>query len=82
MKTIAVRELQKKIKETVDDAQKDRVVITRQGKPAAVMVGVEGQDWESVVLETDPAFWKLISKRRKEATISFRELKTRINGKI
>ena len=82
MKTIAVRELQKKIKETVDEAQKDRVVITRQGKPAAVMVGVEGQDWESVVLETDPAFWKLISKRRKEATISFRELKTRINGKI
>lgn len=81
MKTIAVRELQKKIKETVADAQKDRVVITRQGKPAAVMVGVEGQDWESVVLETDPAFWKLISKRRKETTISFQELKTRINGK-
>ena len=80
MKTIAVRELQKKIKETVDDAQKDRVVITRQGKPAAVMVGVEGQDWESVVLETDPGFWRLISKRRKEPTISLRELRSRING--
>ena len=52
MKTITVRELQKSIKEAVDSAQEDRVILTRRGEPAAVLVGVEGKDWETVVLET------------------------------
>src|SRR5687767_15105393 len=52
MKTVNARDLQKKIKECVDMSQQDQVVITRRGKPAAVMVGVEGKDWEDVVLQT------------------------------
>ena len=81
MKTIPVRDLQKKIKECVDQAQRDRVVITRHGKPAAVLVGVEGEEWEDVVLQTDPAFWKLIRARRKQATLSLDELKKRLGMK-
>ena len=81
MKTIPVRDLQKKVKECVDQAQLDRVVITRRGKPAAVLVGVEGEDWEDVVLQTDPAFWKLIRARRKQPTISRDELKKRLGTK-
>ncbi len=78
MKTIPVRDLQKKIKDCVDQAQRDRVVITRHGKPAAVLVGVEGEEWEDVVLQTDPAFWKLIRARRKQPTLSLDELKKRL----
>jgi prevent-host-death family protein len=81
MKTIPVRDLQKKIKECVDQAQLDRVVITRHGKPAAVLVGVEGEEWEDVVLQTDPAFWKLIRARRKQPTLSLDELKKRLGIK-
>lgn len=81
MKTIPVRDLQKKIKECVDEAQLDRVVITRHGKPAAVLVGVEGEEWEDVVLQTDPAFWKLIRARRKQPTLSLDELKKRLGMK-
>lgn len=81
MKTVTVRDLQKRVKECVDDAQEDRVVITRHGKPAAVLVGVEGDDWEAVVLQTDPTFWKLISERRKQPTISLSQLKTRLRIK-
>jgi prevent-host-death family protein len=33
-----IRDLQKKLRECVDDVQKDRVVATRRGKPAAVLV--------------------------------------------
>ena len=36
MKTVTIRDLQKKLRESVDAAQSDRVVITRQGKPAGV----------------------------------------------
>jgi len=81
MKTVTVRDLQKKVKECVDHAQEDRVVITRHGKPAAVLVGVEDEDWESVVLQTDPAFWKLIRARRKQPTLSLDQLRKRLRIK-
>ena len=74
MKTITVRELQKSIKEAVDSAQEDRVIVTRRGEPAAVLVGVEGKDWETVVLETSSTFWDLIERRRRESTLSADEL--------
>jgi len=81
MKTVPVRDLQKKLKRCIDEAQEGRVVITRRGKPAALLVGVEGKDWETVILETDPTFWRLIQERRKEPTISLKELKARLKRK-
>jgi prevent-host-death family protein len=75
VKTISVRDLQKNVKESVNDSQKDRVIITRHGKPTAVLVGVEGRDWEDVVLQTDPSFWRLIRTRRKQDTLSLEKLK-------
>ena len=79
MKTISVRDLQKKIRESMEESQKDRLVVTRNGKPAALLIGVEGQDWESVVRQTSASFWKLVEKRRKEKTISLAEMKKRMN---
>ena len=81
MKTVTVRELQKKVKQCVDDAQEDRVIITRRGKPAAVLVGVAGADWEAVVLQTDPTLWRLIRQRRKQPTVSLAEMKRRLRVK-
>ena len=78
MKTINVRDLQKNVRKCVVAAQKDRVVITRHGQPAAVLVGVEGRDWEDVLYQTSASFWKLIQRRRKEKTVSLRELRGRI----
>lgn len=78
MGAVTARDLQKKVKECVDTAQEERVVITRRGRPAAILVGVEGKDWEDVVLQTSPAFWKLIDQRRKQPTISFKELRARL----
>ncbi len=78
MKTISVRELQKNVKECVDYAQHDRVVITRHGKPAAVLLGVEGRAWDDIVVETDPKLWRLIQTRRRVPTMSLAELKQRL----
>ena len=78
MKTISVRDLQKRIKETVDSAQGDRVIVTRRGKPAAVLLGVEGKDWETVVFETSSRFWELIEERRAEPTLSAEELERKL----
>jgi prevent-host-death family protein len=78
MKTVNARDLQKRVKECVDLSQRDRVVITRRGKPAAVMVGVEGKDWDDVALQASSKFWKLIEERRSEPTMSMKELRTRL----
>ncbi|MBI3809754.1 MAG: type II toxin-antitoxin system Phd/YefM family antitoxin [Nitrospirae bacterium] len=80
MKTITVRDLQKKVRECVDAAQSDRIVITRHGKPAAVLVGVAGTDWETVVLEANAGFWRLIEKRRKQPTVTMAEMRKRVGA--
>ena len=77
MKSISVRDLQKRIKESVDASQRDRVVVTRNGRPAAIIIGVDGEDWESVVRQSSRDFWKLIERRRKERTISLDEVRDR-----
>src|SRR5205807_8696396 len=78
LETVKARDLQKKIKECVDISQQRQVVITRRGKLAPVMIGVEGKYWEHVVLQTSSTFWKYIEERRKEPTMSMKELRTRL----
>ena len=43
-KRATVQDLQKRAGEFVTNASKDRIVITRHGRPAAVLVGVTKQD--------------------------------------
>ena len=62
----------------ISEAQQQRVVITRDGKPVALVVGVEGLDAEQVELGTNPAFWELIASRRRQRTITRAQLEERI----
>src|SRR6266545_265801 len=55
MKTISVRELQKCIKACV--------VVTRHGRPSAMIIGVEGKDWEHLVTHTAPELAKHIAAK-------------------
>ncbi len=75
MKTINVRALQKHVRDCVKASQRDRVVVTRHGIPTALIIGVEGADWETLALQTNPAFWRTIEKRRTEKTISLEAMK-------
>lgn len=78
MKTVSVRELQKTLKERVDQSQNERVIVTRRGHPAAVLIGVEGMDWEQVLLQTDVSFWRMIRRRRKERARPLGEVRKRL----
>ena len=78
MKTVSVRDLQTRIRSVMETAQLDQVVITRNGKPIAVVVGVEGADWETVAAETSRSFWKEIAERRSQNTISLSEIRKRL----
>ena len=81
MKTINVRELQKHVRGCVNASQRGRVVVTRHGIPTALIIGVEGTDWETLALQTNPSFWRMIERRRSEKTISLDAMKKWMNAK-
>ena len=62
----------------VEKAQHGRVVVMRNRKPVALIVGVEGLDREQLELGSSDKFWRLIEQRRNQKTISRTELERRI----
>jgi antitoxin (DNA-binding transcriptional repressor) of toxin-antitoxin stability system len=76
MKTIGLEHAT--LDDCIEDAQHERVVITRKGKPVALVVGVEGLDEEQLQLGSSEKFWTLIEARRKQKTINRAELDRRI----
>jgi PHD/YefM family antitoxin component YafN of YafNO toxin-antitoxin module len=64
----------------VSEARQESVVITRKDKPAAMVVSVEGMDMEQLELGSSDRFWKLITKRRRQNTISRTKLEQKLNA--
>jgi prevent-host-death family protein len=65
MKLINVGEAQTGLSNLVEQSQKERIILTRHGKPVAMLLGIEGRDLEELVLSQDAAFRDLIDKRRR-----------------
>jgi prevent-host-death family protein len=64
VKVVGLRETKQALSEYVDAAQKERILITRHGRPAAVLVGVEGLDMAALFKAEGGDFWKAIERRR------------------
>jgi prevent-host-death family protein len=78
MKVVALREAKQRLSGCVVRAQRERVLITKQGRPAALMIGVEGHDLEEVLLMQNPRFWKMIEARRTEPTLGLDEARRQL----
>jgi mRNA-degrading endonuclease RelE of RelBE toxin-antitoxin system/antitoxin (DNA-binding transcriptional repressor) of toxin-antitoxin stability system len=78
MKTIDIS--QATLDACVTDAQSQRVVVTRDGNPVALIVGIEGLDEEQIELAGSDTFWKLIADRRTQQTITREALERVIEG--
>jgi antitoxin (DNA-binding transcriptional repressor) of toxin-antitoxin stability system len=79
MKTIEIADLT--LDACVQEAQEDRVLVTSGGRPVAIVVGVAALDDEQIQLSSNDAFWKLISSRRKQPTLSREELERRLDAR-
>ena len=66
MKVVAVREMKASLSEYIEKAQRDRVLITKHGKPAALVIGVQGEDLEDLLTMGNPRFWEMIEDRRRD----------------
>jgi len=62
----------------VSEAQHEKFVIARNGKPVALVVGVAGLDAEQLGLGGNSAFWKLITQCRRQRTITRAQLEEKI----
>jgi prevent-host-death family protein len=80
MKTIPLRDAKQQFSECVNQAQKDKILITKHGQPAAIVWGVEGLDFEDVVYLTHPGFWRMIRSRRSSKTIPWRRTTQKQKG--
>jgi hypothetical protein len=76
VKAIAIKHAN--LEKCVRQAQRERIVLTRNDKPVAVLVGVKGLDWEQLELGSSDEFWSLIRERRGQRTLSREELKKRL----
>ena len=79
MKEITVEQLSSETPALLSLAQSERVIVTRDGKPLALLLGLEFKDEEDYALEKDREFWQMIEKRRKgNKTVSLAEVKRRL----
>ena len=76
MKTVAIK--QTTLDSCVGDAQTEQVVVTRNGRPVALIVGLENLDEDDLRLAKSDKFWSLIAQRRSQKTISRAELEKRL----
>jgi prevent-host-death family protein len=79
MKVMTLRDAKAHLSAVVEEANSDRVLITSNGQPAAVVIGVKGQDMEEVMLTSNPKFWEMIEESRKQdKTLTLSEVRARI----
>jgi prevent-host-death family protein len=64
MKTILATSLRTNVDGVLDSSQAERIVIVRNGRPSAVLVGIEDYDEEDMQLASSPEFWRMIGERR------------------
>lgn len=80
MRSVTLRDARADIEAVLDAAQKERILITREGKRSAVVVGVESYDEEDWELANSAEFWQMIEDRRRNPGrgIPIEEVKVRL----
>ena len=61
--TLTLREAQADLAAIVETAQHDRVVLERDGKACAIIVGLNNHDEEDFAWATSHEFWEMIESR-------------------
>jgi hypothetical protein len=59
-------------------AQKERIVVTRDGEPLALVIGMENRDAEDFHYMTSPEFWKMIEETRRMPTVRWEDVKAEL----
>jgi prevent-host-death family protein len=79
MKSIDIAQFSANPQQFVDDSQQEAIVVTRHGKPCAVLHGV-ADDLDSSELAHSREFWTMIEQRRREPTVPWEVAKQQLKS--
>ena len=74
MKIVTIEELQRDVGGLIGDSQSEKVLVTQDGRPVALLIGVEELSDDDREVEESEEFWSMIEQRRIEPTRSFGEV--------
>lgn len=82
MKQVPIEEIKNDLSGYLEIAEKEKVVITRDGKPVGILIGLEDtEDWWEELLLRDPRFEAEVAKARQSLRegkgISIEEMKAK-----
>lgn len=69
MRQLTLEQLSEQLQDYVQSAQQEQILITQNGKPIALLLGLENIDPEQWNLQLSPEFWQMIRDRRQRPTI-------------
>jgi prevent-host-death family protein len=79
MSNVPEKDLKQNLDSILTRAQSERIVISRRGRPCAVLVGIEDYDAEDLRLARSEEFWRMIRLRRAGGTsIPLAEVESRL----
>jgi prevent-host-death family protein len=65
MKQVSIEEIKNNLSGYLEIAEKERIVITRDGKPVGILIGLEDtEDWWEELLLRDPRFEAEVAQAR------------------
>ena len=70
MKSVSIRQARDGLSARIRESQDNPMLITRHGRPVAVLIGLESRDLEAAILGADPHVWRFVERRRKGRTVS------------
>ena len=83
MRTLDIKNATLSLAEYANEVGEGPIIITREGRPVAVVLSVENADLETISLSTNPRFIALIEHSRKrqesEGGISSEEMRERLS---
>ncbi len=74
MRQLTLEQLSEQLQDYVRNAQEEQILITQNGKPIALFLGLTNVDPEELNLQLSAEFWQMISDRRQRATIPLAEV--------
>ena len=66
MKLASVKDIKNKLSDYLKKAEREDIIITKNGRPTAVLHHLGEDELEDYVVEHDPKFRKIIEKRWKD----------------
>lgn len=81
MKNMTVVDARNHFSRTLNEAENDVVIVTRRGKPVATIHAISEEDLEDYLLERSEKFWDMISRARREKSISLENVKKELKSR-